>query len=181
VVTSWDAARRTNCFGRAGASSSTSRKPRPSWRRLAVAWPAASAAEKRPAEPMIPRTSSPIPFLLPGRGARPAVARSSCPPSRRLSHENNRRLAKRVQGMLYRTREDARMTWLRFRILASQGFRGEPRVSKPYDATIKDLAAQGPADFVACFDGPTSRSVTLLNVDLSTVTTAADVVFGTDS
>jgi len=70
------------------------------------------------------------------------------------------------------------MTWLHFRILASQGFRGEPRVSKPYDATIKDLAAQGPADFVACFDGPTSRSVTLLNVDLSTVTTAADVVFG---
>ncbi len=51
-------------------------------------------------------------------------------------------------------------------------------MSKPYDATIKDLAAQGPADFVACFDGPTSRSVTLLNVDLSTVTTAADVVFG---
>jgi hypothetical protein len=51
-------------------------------------------------------------------------------------------------------------------------------VSKPYDATIKDLAAQGPADFVSWFDGPTTRSVTLLNVDLSTVTTAADVVFG---
>jgi hypothetical protein len=51
-------------------------------------------------------------------------------------------------------------------------------VSKPYDATVKDLAAQEPAGFVACFDGPTDRSVTLLNVDLSTVTTAADVVFG---
>jgi predicted transposase YdaD len=51
-------------------------------------------------------------------------------------------------------------------------------VSKPYDATIKDLAAQGPADFVSWFDGPTTRPVTLLNVDLSTVTTAADVVFG---
>jgi predicted transposase YdaD len=51
-------------------------------------------------------------------------------------------------------------------------------VSKPYDATIKDLAAVGPADFVSCFDGPTTKAVTLLNVDLSTVTTAADVVFG---
>jgi hypothetical protein len=51
-------------------------------------------------------------------------------------------------------------------------------VSKPYDATIKDLAAVGPADFVSWFDGPTMQAVTLLNVDLSTVTTAADVVFG---
>lgn len=50
-------------------------------------------------------------------------------------------------------------------------------MSKPFDATIKDLAAQGPADFVTCFDGPTTRPVKLLNVDLSTVTTAADVVF----
>ena len=51
-------------------------------------------------------------------------------------------------------------------------------MSKPYDATLKDLAAQGPADFVAWFDGPTTQAVTLMNVDLSTVTTAADVVFG---
>jgi hypothetical protein len=49
---------------------------------------------------------------------------------------------------------------------------------RPYDATVKDLAAQEPAEFVACFDTPTDRSVTLLNVDLSTVMTAADVVFG---
>lgn len=49
---------------------------------------------------------------------------------------------------------------------------------KPFDATIKDLAAQGPADFVAWIDGPTTQPVQLLNVDLSTVTTAADVVFG---
>lgn len=55
---------------------------------------------------------------------------------------------------------------------------GGLRVSKPYDATIKDLAAVGPADFVSWFDGPTTQAVTLLNVDLSTVTTAADVVFG---
>ena len=51
-------------------------------------------------------------------------------------------------------------------------------MSKPYDATIKDLAAVGPADFVSWFDGPTTQPVTVLNVDLSTVTTAADVVFG---
>ena len=51
-------------------------------------------------------------------------------------------------------------------------------MSKPYDATIKDLAAVGPADFVSWFDKPTAQAVTLLNVDLSTVTTAADVVFG---
>jgi len=54
---------------------------------------------------------------------------------------------------------------------------GDLRVSKPFDATIKDLAAQGPADFVTCFDAPTTLPVKLLNVDLSTVTTAADVVF----
>ncbi|MFO7906237.1 MAG: hypothetical protein R6U98_26505 [Pirellulaceae bacterium] len=49
---------------------------------------------------------------------------------------------------------------------------------KPFDATIKDLAALGPADFVSRFAGPTTLPVQLLNVDLSTVTTAADVVFG---
>ena len=49
---------------------------------------------------------------------------------------------------------------------------------KPFDATIKDLAALGPADFVTRFGGPTTLPVQLLNVDLSTVTTAADVVFG---
>ena len=43
-----------------------------------------------------------------------------------------------------------------FRFPASQEVTGEACVSKPYDATIKDLAAQGPADFVTCFDGPTN-------------------------
>ncbi len=62
--------------------------------------------------------------------------------------------------------------------LGFHGSTGEMLVSKPYDATIKDLAAVGPADFVSWFDGPTTRAVTVLNVDLSTVTTAADVVFG---
>lgn len=51
-------------------------------------------------------------------------------------------------------------------------------MSKPFDATLKDMARQGPADFVALLDQPTSRPVQLLNVDLSTVTTSADVVFG---
>jgi predicted transposase YdaD len=64
-----------------------------------------------------------------------------------------------------------------FRSWASPEFTGDRRMSKPFDATIKDLAAQGPVDFVTCFDGPTTHPVTLLNVDLSTVTTAADVVF----
>ena len=45
AVTSWDAACRTDCSERGGASSSTSRKPRPSWRQLAVAWLAASPTE----------------------------------------------------------------------------------------------------------------------------------------
>lgn len=33
---------------------------------------------------------------------------------------------------------------------------------KPFDATIKDLAAQGPANFVRRFDGPTTQPVELL-------------------
>jgi hypothetical protein len=49
---------------------------------------------------------------------------------------------------------------------------------KPFDATLKDLAAINPADFVAAFDVPRIEPVRLLNVDLSTVTTMADVVFG---
>jgi len=49
---------------------------------------------------------------------------------------------------------------------------------KPYDATMKDLATQGPSDFIAIFDRPPAQPVRVLNVDLSTVTTAADVVFG---
>ena len=49
---------------------------------------------------------------------------------------------------------------------------------KPFDATVKDLAAQGPSDFISIFDRPPVQPVRVLNVDLSTVTTAADVVFG---
>src|SRR5882724_2770526 len=46
----------------------------------------------------------------------------------------------------------------------------------PFDATLKDLAQVSPSGLLAVFDAvPT---VSLLNIDLSTVTTAADLVFG---
>ncbi|HEX5272925.1 MAG TPA: hypothetical protein VFW33_20650 [Gemmataceae bacterium] len=48
----------------------------------------------------------------------------------------------------------------------------------PFDATLKDLAGAYPADFLAAFDQPPAGKVSLLNVDLSTVTTAADLVAG---
>jgi hypothetical protein len=51
-------------------------------------------------------------------------------------------------------------------------------MSKPFDATLKDLAADYPRDFAAAFAGETARPVQVLNVDLSTVTTAADFLVG---
>jgi hypothetical protein len=51
-------------------------------------------------------------------------------------------------------------------------------MSKPYDATMKDLGAESPADFLATFDRPTTEPIRPINVDLSTVTTAADLVLG---
>jgi predicted transposase YdaD len=51
-------------------------------------------------------------------------------------------------------------------------------MSKPYDATLKDMAGVNPAEFLAEIDAPPTLPVRLLNVDLSTVTAAADVVFG---
>jgi hypothetical protein len=47
-----------------------------------------------------------------------------------------------------------------------------------FDATLKDLGRDSPRDFLAAFDRPPIRPVSLLNVDLSTVTTAADLVVG---
>ncbi len=47
-----------------------------------------------------------------------------------------------------------------------------------YDATVKDLAQTNPRGLLSAFDTPPDLPVSLLNVDLSTVTTAADVVFG---
>lgn len=51
-------------------------------------------------------------------------------------------------------------------------------MSFPYDATLKDLAAVSPRGLLSAFDTVPPGPVKLLNVDLSTVTTAADVVFG---
>jgi hypothetical protein len=48
----------------------------------------------------------------------------------------------------------------------------------PFDATLKDLAQANPRGLLAAFDPPTTQPVSLLNIDLSTVTTAADLVFG---
>src|SRR5690349_12235058 len=51
-------------------------------------------------------------------------------------------------------------------------------MSKPFDATLKDLAGIDPARFLAEIDAPPTLPVRLLNVDLSTVTAATDIVFG---
>jgi hypothetical protein len=48
----------------------------------------------------------------------------------------------------------------------------------PFDATLKDLARAYPADFLTAFDRPPQGPLALLNVDLSAVTTAADLVVG---
>jgi hypothetical protein len=47
-----------------------------------------------------------------------------------------------------------------------------------FDATLKDLGRDSPHGFLAAFDRPPTLPVKVLNVDLSTVTTAADLVLG---
>jgi hypothetical protein len=47
-----------------------------------------------------------------------------------------------------------------------------------FDATLKDMGRDSPAGFLAAFDRPPTLPVKLLNVDLSTVTTSADLVVG---
>jgi hypothetical protein len=65
---------------------------------------------------------------------------------------------------------------------ASPAGEGEARAREPrpkqYDATFKDLAQERPVDMLGTFDAPSAEPVEVLNVDLSTVTTEADVVFG---
>ncbi len=51
-------------------------------------------------------------------------------------------------------------------------------MSMPFDATLKDLGRDAPADLLTTFDRPPAGAIALLNVDLSTVTTAADLVIG---
>ncbi len=47
-----------------------------------------------------------------------------------------------------------------------------------FDATLKDMGRDSPHGFLAAFDRPPTAPLKLLNVDLSTVTTAADLVVG---
>jgi hypothetical protein len=47
-----------------------------------------------------------------------------------------------------------------------------------FDATLKDMGRDSPKGFLAAFDRRPSLPVKLLNVDLSTVTTAADLILG---
>jgi hypothetical protein len=51
-------------------------------------------------------------------------------------------------------------------------------MSLTFDATLKDMARESPSAFPATFDQPPTLAVRLLNVDLSTVTAAADLVLG---
>jgi hypothetical protein len=51
-------------------------------------------------------------------------------------------------------------------------------MSLRFDAAVKELAQTGPRGFLAEFDAVPSLPVSVLNVDLSTVTAATDVVFG---
>jgi hypothetical protein len=47
-----------------------------------------------------------------------------------------------------------------------------------FDATLKDMGRDSPLGFLAAFDQPSALPVKLLNVDLSTVTAAADLILG---
>jgi hypothetical protein len=51
-------------------------------------------------------------------------------------------------------------------------------MSMPFDATLKDLGRDDPIAVLTAFDQPPTGAVFLLNVDLSTITTAADLVIG---
>jgi hypothetical protein len=47
-----------------------------------------------------------------------------------------------------------------------------------FDATLKDMGRESPRGFLAAFDRPPAGPVKPLNIDLSTVTTAADLILG---
>src|SRR6266851_3607858 len=47
-----------------------------------------------------------------------------------------------------------------------------------FDATLKDMGRESPRGFLSVFDQPPVLSTRLLNVDLSTVTRATDLVIG---
>src|SRR5438094_1879704 len=47
-----------------------------------------------------------------------------------------------------------------------------------FEATLKDMGRESPQGFLTAFDQPPTLPVKLLNVDLSTVTTSADLILG---
>jgi predicted transposase YdaD len=51
-------------------------------------------------------------------------------------------------------------------------------MSKPFDATMKDLGRDCPDGFLATFDRPTAEPLAILNTDLTTVTLAGDLILG---
>src|SRR2546423_3249806 len=55
---------------------------------------------------------------------------------------------------------------------------GNPLMAMTFDATLKDMGRDSPQGFLAAFDRPPTVPVKLLNVDLSTVTTSADLILG---
>ncbi len=82
------------------------------------------------------------------------------------------------EGLSYRDREGGR--GVVHRTHAPWGTRsgGVPLMSMTFDATLKDMARDSPEGFLAAFDRPPTGPVKRLSVDLSTVTTAADLVLG---
>jgi hypothetical protein len=60
----------------------------------------------------------------------------------------------------------------------SRGFRKGSLMAMTFDATLKDMGRESPQGFLATFDQPPTLPVKVLNVDLSTVTAAADLVLG---
>src|SRR5947209_5682914 len=55
---------------------------------------------------------------------------------------------------------------------------GHLLMAMTFDATLKDMGRDSPQGFLAAFDRSPALPVRLLNVDLSTVTTAADLIVG---
>jgi hypothetical protein len=53
-----------------------------------------------------------------------------------------------------------------------------PLMAMTFDTTLKDMGRESPVGFLATFDQPPAVPVKLLNVDLSTVTAAADLILG---
>src|SRR4051794_37725400 len=51
-------------------------------------------------------------------------------------------------------------------------------MSLPFDATVKEILAPQPEDFVPAFGLPRTRPAVRLNVDLSTLSAATDVAIG---